>query len=80
MRVLIRKQTSAKFLADRKHWVADRKGALDFASSVVALNVATRMNLTEVEIVLDFENLKSDVVLNVPDLSENAARRQGDRL
>jgi hypothetical protein len=74
MRVLIRKSTSSKFLADREHWVVDRQSALDFASSVMALNVANRMNLTQVEIVLDFGDLKTDVVINVPDSAENAAR------
>jgi hypothetical protein len=74
MRVLIRKSTSSKFLADREHWVVDRQNALDFASSVMALNVANRMNLTQVEIVLDFGNSKTDVVLNVPESAENAPR------
>jgi hypothetical protein len=74
MRVLIRKRTSSKFLADCEHWVADRQNALDFASSVMALNVAHRMSLEQVEIVLDFGKPGSDIVLNVPDDSKNPPR------
>jgi hypothetical protein len=67
MRVFIRQRTSSKFLADREHWVADRKRALDFATSLIAVNAANRMNLSEVEIVLDFGKPETDVVLDVPD-------------
>ena len=52
--------------------MATREEALDFGSSVIALDVATRMGLKGIEIVLDFGNPKSDVVLNVPDNSKNA--------
>ena len=74
MRVLIRQRESSKFLADREHWVEDRHDALDFASSVMALNVAGRMNLRRVEIVLDFGKSAADVVLNIPDDSKNPPR------
>jgi hypothetical protein len=67
MRVLIRSRQSAMFLADRKHWVASRETALDFVHSTMALNAATRMELKGVEIVLDFGNPKSEVVLAIPD-------------
>lgn len=66
MRVLIRNRTSSKFLADRKRWVASREEVLDFVHSTMALNAATRMELKEIEIVLDFGNPQSEVVLNVP--------------
>ena len=67
MRVLIRQRNSAKFLADRQSWVPSRDVALDFVSSVMALDVATRMDLKEIEIVLDFGDPRSDIVLNVSD-------------
>ena len=70
MRVLIRSRQSAKFLADRKNWVGSRESALDFVHSSMALNAATRMELKGIEIVLDFGNPKSEVVLNVPDDTE----------
>jgi hypothetical protein len=74
MRVLIRQRTSSKFLADREHWVEDRHDALDFASSVLATDVAGRMNLRHVEIVLDFGKSGEDVVLNIADDSRNPPR------
>ena len=67
MRVLIRSRDSSKFLADRQHWVASRDRALDFVHSTMALNAATRMDLKRIEIVLDFGNPKSEIILNVPD-------------
>lgn len=70
MRVLIRNRDSSKFLADRRHWVASREQALDFVHSTMALNAATRMDLKHIEIVLDFGNPKSEVVLKVSDESK----------
>jgi hypothetical protein len=71
MRVLIRQCNSSTFLADRKRWVPARTEALDFVSSVMALDVATRMDLDNIEIVLDFGDSRSEVILNVPDRSKN---------
>jgi hypothetical protein len=71
MRVLIRQRSSSRYLAERDSWVAPRERALDFVSSVVALDVATRMDLKNIEIVLDFGNPRSDVILNVPESSKN---------
>jgi hypothetical protein len=65
MRVLIRHRNSDTFLADRQRWIPARREALDFVSSVMALDVATRMDLKDIEIVLDFGDPRSDVVLNV---------------
>jgi hypothetical protein len=70
MRVLIRQRNSSKFLADRQSWVPARDSALDFVSSVMALDVATRMDLRGIEIVLDFGDPRSDVILNVDDRSK----------
>jgi hypothetical protein len=74
MRVLIRNQQTAKFLADAKVWVVRRDRALNFVGTVMARHAAARMNLKGVEIVLDFDKPNSDVVLNVPDALENPPR------
>lgn len=66
MRVVIRSCSDKKFFAAKEHWVARRDEALDFVSSVAALNVATRLRLEDIEIVLDFGKGASDVVLEVP--------------
>ena len=68
MRVLIRSRESSAFLADGQAWVPSRDRALDFVSSILALDAATRMRLKSVEIVLDFGD--KEVVLNVPDESK----------
>ena len=72
MRVLIRQRNSATFLADKQSWVRGRDRALDFVSSVMALDVATRLDLKDVEIVLDFGDPRSDVILNVADPSKDS--------
>jgi hypothetical protein len=76
MRVLIRSRQSSKFLSDRKEWVASRDKALDFVHSTMALNVATRMDLKEVEIVLDFGERQSEVVLSITADSKDISLRQ----
>jgi hypothetical protein len=72
MRVFVRKRASDVFLADGNRWVSDRQDALNFVSSIMALNTATRMQLDDIEIVLDFSGRGSDVVLDVPNNSKNA--------
>lgn len=72
VRVLIRQRSSSRFLADRQQWVPARDKGLDFVSSVMALNVATRMKLTDIEIVLDFGDSSPEVVLDVPEDSKNS--------
>jgi hypothetical protein len=72
MRVLIRQRSSSSFLADRQSWVPARESALDFVSSVMALDVATRMDLKDIEIVLDCGDPRSDVILNIGDRSKDS--------
>jgi hypothetical protein len=72
MRVLIRSRERSTFLADGQEWVPARDRALDFVSSVLALDAATRMKLKGIEIVLDFGS--NEIVLNVPDESKNPPR------
>jgi hypothetical protein len=67
MRVFGPKVSSTRFLADGSRWVADRGKALNFVTSVMALDAATRMRLDNIEIVLDFDGQGRDVVLNVPE-------------
>ena len=74
MRVFVRKRASAVFLADGNRWVSDRQEALNFVSSIMAFNTATRMRLDDIEIVLDFSGHGTDVVLNVPDNSKDVPR------
>ena len=74
MRVFIRSSSDRKFMADKDQWVSRRDRALDFVSSVVAADVATRMGLKRVQIVLSFGNLRPDVVVEIPDVSKNAPR------
>jgi hypothetical protein len=69
MRVFLRKISSTRFLADGSRWVVDRRRALNFVTSVIALDAATRMRLDDIEIVLDFNGDTRDVVLNVPNES-----------
>jgi hypothetical protein len=72
MRVLIRQRSSSTFLADKQSWVRGRDHALDFVSSVMALDVATRLDLKDVEIVLDFGDPRSDVILNVGESAKDS--------
>jgi hypothetical protein len=69
VRVLIRRRSNSTFLAGGQEWVSLREHALDFVSSVLALDAAVRLHLKGVEIVLDFGN--NEVVLNVPDESKH---------
>ena len=71
MRVLIRENSSARFLAHQEQWVPVRQQALDFGGSIIAVDTAARLGLKGVEIVLDFGH--HDVVLTVPDDSHNAS-------
>ena len=70
MRVLIRENSTSRFLAHKERWVPVRDEALDFAGSVIAVDAVARMGLKDVEIVLDFGN--RDVVLRVPDESDTS--------
>jgi hypothetical protein len=75
MRVLIRSSSDEKlFLADKTQWVARRDDALDFVSSVMALDVATRMGLQCVEIVLDFGDRDTDIILDVPEHAQRTRK------
>ncbi len=73
MRVLIRENNTSKFLAKKQQWVPARTEAIDFAGSVLAVDVAAQLGLKGIEIVLDFGH--RDVVLRVPDeeMSAHAA-------
>ena len=70
MRVLIRENNTAKFLAKRQQWVPVRTEAIDFADSVLAVDAAAQMGLKGIEIVLDFGH--REVVLRVPDEQTSA--------
>jgi hypothetical protein len=70
MRVLIRENNTAKFLAKKQQWVPVRTHAIDFAGSVLAVDAAAQMGLKGIEIVLDFGH--RDVVLKVPDEETSA--------
>jgi hypothetical protein len=74
MRVLIRERDGSRFLADHKQWVPTRERGLDFVSTVMAQNVARRMGLKHIEIVLDFGAHGQDVVLSVQDNSKDPPR------
>ena len=65
MRVVIRNRSDQKFFASKEHWVSRRDKALDFVSSLAALNVAERLHLEDVEIVLEFGRGAPDVILDV---------------
>ena len=71
MRVLIRENSTSRFLANRQQWVPARTQALDFAGSILAVEAAERMGLKGVESVLDFGS--REVVLKVPDEGESSA-------
>jgi hypothetical protein len=71
MRVLIRERSSARFLGDRQEWVPARERGLDFVNTIMARSVATRLHLKDVEVVLDVGGPGEEIVLEVPDASEN---------
>ena len=74
MRVLIRERDGSRFLADSQQWVPARERGLDFVSAVMAQNVARRMGLKKVEIVLDFGGHGEDVVLSVMEILKDPPR------
>ena len=72
MRVLIRENSTSRFLGNGQQWVPARTQALDFAGSILAVEAAERMGLKGVEIVLDFGS--REVALKVPDHAESSAQ------
>ena len=70
MRVLIRENSTSKFLAKKHQWVPVRSHAIDFAGSVLAVDAAAQMGLKGIEIVLDFGH--REVVLRVPNEETSA--------
>jgi hypothetical protein len=63
MRILLQRRDSGLYFEDVDSWTADGSEAMDFVSSTAALDFCAANKLTDVQVVLKFDEEKREIVL-----------------
>ena len=71
MRILIQRKNDGLYFADIDAWIPDSAGAMDFLSSTSAIDFCIANKISDVQLVLKFEEQRYDIVL--PVLPENTS-------
>ena len=77
MRILLQQKDTGLYFKDIDAWTRQRAEAMDFVSSTAAIDFCVANKLTDVQLVLKFEEHQYDIVLPVqprPDYWEDRPR------
>ena len=65
MRILLQQKQSGKYFRDIDAWDADPAEAMDFLSSTAAIDFCVANKISDVQLVLKFDEQRYDIVLPV---------------
>ena len=65
MRVLLRQTKTKLYYVSLHQWIAEAKGAFDFDDVERAIKLSRDANLTEMEVVLSYDDPSCDLVLPI---------------
>ena len=65
MRILVQQQQSGLYFRDIEGWTRDGSEAMEFLSSTAAIDFCAANKLTDVQLVLRFDEEKTDIVMPV---------------
>ena len=74
MRILIQQKENGLYFKDIEGWTRDQSEATEFLSSTEAIDFCAANKLTEVQLVLRFDEEKTDIVM--PVLATSLARQK----
>jgi hypothetical protein len=63
MRILLQQKQTGLYFSDIDSWVRSASQAMDFVSSTAAIEFCVSNKLTDVQLVLKFEEQKYDIVM-----------------
>jgi hypothetical protein len=66
MRIILQQKDTGLYLNEVGLWVRDSVGAMDFVSSTTAIDFCVTNKLSDVQLVLKFEEQEYDIVMPVP--------------
>ena len=65
MRILLQQKETGLYFKDIDSWTRESSGAMDFLSSTAAIDFCVLNKITDVQLVLKFDEQKYDIVLPV---------------
>ena len=74
MRILVQQKESGLYFKDIEGWTRDQSEAMEFLSSTEAIDFCAANELADVQLVLRFDEEKTDIVM--PVLSTSLARQK----
>ncbi len=74
MRILLQQKSTGLYFADVNAWVRSSSQAMDFVSSSAAMEFCGLNKLSDVQVVLKFEEQKYDIVLGASLMTEAAGQ------
>jgi hypothetical protein len=77
MRILLQQKDSGLYFKDIGAWTQEPAGAMDFLSSTSAIDFCVMNKVSDVQLVLKFEEQKCDIVL--PMLADQSPRGASSR-
>jgi hypothetical protein len=77
MRILLQQKDTGLYFKDVGAWIQEPVGAMDFLSSTSAIDFCVINKISDVQLVLKFEEQKCDIVM--PMLAEKALRGDQSR-
>ena len=80
MRIVLQQKESGLYFKDVAAWVRTSAEAMDFVSSTAAIDFCVLNKLTDVQVVLKFDEQKYDIVLPVTPLKEQHSKRPADQV
>ena len=75
MRILLQQKGTGLYFRDIGAWSRDSLEAMDFVSSTSAIDFCVANKLSDLQLVLKFDDQKCDIVM--PVVAEQAAERRG---
>ena len=78
MRIVLQQKETGLYFKDIEAWVRTSSEAMDFVSSTAAIDFCVLNKLTDVQLVLKFEEQKYDIVLPVGPLQDKRSARTGE--
>jgi hypothetical protein len=78
MRILLQQKETGLYFRDIASWVRVSSEALDFLSSTAAIDFCVSNKISDVQLVLKFDEQKYDIVLPVRPLQDLGAERANE--
>jgi hypothetical protein len=78
MRILLQQKETGLYFKDIASWVRVSSEAMDFLSSTAAIDFCVSNKISDVQLVLKFDEQKYDIVLPVRPLQDLSAERANE--